>query len=109
MAAALWVTAAGCASIVGLDDPKPGTPTIDGNGCARACDLEDNCGCSAGATCTWNGTTGEPFCRATAGASKLGESCAKDDDCEAGTSCVFGVCRRYCTGDGQCGSTTCTA
>jgi hypothetical protein len=106
-ALALWVVAAaGCAQIAGLQDPQP---AVDSNGCSHTCDLEDNCGCTSTQTCSWNGTTGDPYCRAAAGTAKLGETCVKDDDCELGTSCVFGECRRYCVGSATCGSTTCTA
>ncbi|HTJ44859.1 MAG TPA: hypothetical protein VL463_22285 [Kofleriaceae bacterium] len=96
----------GCASIVGLQDPQPGA---DGNGCNRACDIEDNCGCSATETCTWNQTSGDPYCRTSGGSAALGDQCDKDDACQIGTSCVFGVCRRYCVDSSPCGSTTCTA
>ena len=98
---------AGCAQIAGLKDPAP--PATDGNGCNRLCDVEDNCGCTSAQTCSWNTDTGDPYCRDQFGAGNRGDGCAKDTDCVQGTSCVFGECRQYCTGDGTCGSTTCTA
>jgi hypothetical protein len=99
---AALVVVAGCATILGLDDPKeaPG-------GCAHACDLEDNCGCAATETCSWNSTSGEVSCRTVFGSSALGQGCAQDADCALGTSCVFGECRRYCYNDEQCGATKC--
>jgi uncharacterized protein YceK len=102
--ALLWMT--GCASIVGLQDPQP---AADGNGCSHTCDLDDNCGCAATQTCSYDTNKGDSYCRQDAGASSLGEQCLKDDDCALGTSCVFGVCRRYCVSASQCGATTCSA
>jgi hypothetical protein len=104
-APALALLIAGCAQIAGLEDPKPPT-----NGCQNpVCDLASNCGCDASTTCSWMSTTGDNFCRSAFGAAKQGDGCAADTDCVQGTSCVFGECRKYCTGDGQCGATTCTA
>jgi hypothetical protein len=107
-AAALWVLVAGCAQIAGLQDPK--SPDGGGNGCTNAvCDLADNCGCDASTTCSWMSNTGDNYCRSNFGAATQGDGCGSDSDCVQGTSCVFGECRKYCTGDGQCGSTTCRA
>lgn len=100
--------AAGCAQLAGLKDPEP--PDVDGNGCSNSvCDLQDNCGCTAAQTCSWMSDKGNDYCRTGFGAAALGQGCAKDSDCVQGTSCVFGECRRYCSGDPQCGGTTCNA
>jgi hypothetical protein len=104
-AAAATLVLAGCAQIAGLEDPKP-----PNNGCNNlVCDLENNCGCTSAQTCSWNGNTGDHYCRTVFGSAVLGDGCINDGDCAQGTSCVFGECRRYCSGDGQCGGTTCTA
>jgi len=111
VAALIGVLAAGCASILGIQDPQESQQsTVDSNGCVHApCDLPDNCGCQAAETCSWRSNTGESYCRATAGTAKRGEGCAKDDDCVKGTACVFGECRTFCVNDGPCSGTRCNA
>lgn len=106
-AALAFAVLGGCASIVGLQDP---VPAADGNGCAHApCDLEDGCGCAMFETCSWNADQGEAYCRTSGGSSALGDGCVKDADCQIGTSCVFGECRRYCVSASVCGATACIA
>jgi hypothetical protein len=104
--ALVWL--AGCASIVGLPDPQP--VSADGPSCAHSpCDLEDGCGCQRFETCSWNTDQGASYCRTSGGSSRLGEACLKDADCQIGTSCVYGECRRYCVAAAACGATSCTA
>ncbi|MCE9578233.1 MAG: hypothetical protein K8W52_34220 [Deltaproteobacteria bacterium] len=94
----------GCQYLLGIDDPVPGSD-IDAGVCVHSpCDLVDNCGCTGGDTCSWNGNAGEAYCRATDGTAPRSGACNQDTDCADGTMCVVNVCRKACLNDPECGT-----
>jgi hypothetical protein len=72
-----------------------------------ACDLVQQCGCQADATCYLDTATQVGTCSAPiAGTRKRGEHCSSPTGCEAGLVCTvssFNVCTSYCRENADCG------
>lgn len=70
----------------------------------QTCNLVTDCGCAAGQTCSAPDETGATTCR-TLRAAPVGSyaSCASDDECPGGHSCIGGSCKRHCRTLADCG------
>ena len=78
----------------GAPDAEPACKTVAPN---NRCGLDPQCGCGSNETCdVTNRTTGATSC-VTAGGATLGRPCVQTGDCVAGLTCIYGVCRPYCT------------
>lgn len=120
---------AGCSLILGIDDvvldPRGGGEDLadagadpDGGGEALQCDPVAQTGCGAGEKCgpvlQPDGMTFRTDC-AVEGPVAEGEACnpppgaGQSDDCQAGSMCFFGVCRKNCAPgpDGCAGAFAC--
>lgn len=83
-------------------DAPPGCKTVPPS---NLCGLDPQCGCGNG-TCDldYQKLNGETKC-VTAGSGNTATACNKTDaECAQGLTCVFGVCRPFCSSDGtDCG------
>lgn len=88
-----------------------GTPADGGTCAVSPCAIvAPQCGCTGTQACYPNGTA--HVC-APAGTATEGASCTNMNDCAAGLGCLniaqsgarFGVCERFCNGDGDCQGT----
>jgi hypothetical protein len=86
-------------------DATPPTETQAGRGgSCEPCDPISQCGCSGGEHCQLRG--GEPRC-VRPGSEPIGASCSGDAECEAGSGCLDGICKRYCARDSDCDEGAC--
>jgi hypothetical protein len=92
----------------GDDTSIPGDDTSTGSctpasGSGSTCGTFPQCGCASGENCDVKTTAGMAACT-PAGSVGVNDACSDFGQCVKGTSCVGGLCRPFCGGDGDCTS-----
>ncbi len=83
------------------------TPGDGGGGCTvptgKVCTMVPQCGCSASQNCDVTKTDGTTACVA-AGSAPIMEPCDAIGQCQKGSSCIGGLCKKQCNTEADCPS-----